>query len=87
MKKLKGTFSNAASAKRAADAELAKIQRQKATFSFTTASGIPAISTESPVKLLGFKKQVDGLKWIVAKAVHSYSTSGLTTALELEASV
>lgn len=87
VKQLKGTFANEASAKRAADAELAKIQRQKATFSFTTAYGIPAISTESPVKLKGFKRQVDALSWIVAKATHSYSTSGLTTALELEAGV
>lgn len=82
---LKGTFADEASAKRAADAEMAKVKRQMATFSITTAFGIPAISTESPVKLLGFKNQVDGLKWIVAKALHSYSTSGLTTALELEA--
>lgn len=87
VKQLKGTFANEASAKRAADAEMAKIQRQKATFSFTTAYGIPAISTESPVKLKGFKRQVDALSWIVAKATHSYSTTGLTTALELEASI
>lgn len=84
---LKGTFADEASAKRAADAEMAKVKRQMATFSITTAFGIPAISTESPVKLLGFKKQVDGLRWIVAKATHSYSTGGLTTQLELEAGV
>lgn len=84
---LKGTFADEASAKRAADAEMAKVKRQMATFSITTAFGIPAISTESPVKLLGFKKQVDGLKWIMDKAVHSYSMGGLTTQLELEAGV
>lgn len=84
---LKGTFADADSAKRAADAEMAKIKRQMATFNITTAYGIPEISTESPVKLQSFKQQVDQLKWIVAKATHSYSTSGLTTALELEASV
>lgn len=84
---LKGTFADEASAKRAADAEMAKVNRQKATFSFTTAYGIPAISTESPVKLQGFKQQIDALRWIVAKATHSYSASGLTTELELEANV
>lgn len=84
---LKGTFADEASAKRAADAEMAKVKRQMATFSITTAFGIPSISTESPTKLQGFKKQVNQLKWIVAKATHSYSTSGLTTQLELEAGI
>jgi phage protein D len=39
------------------------------------------------MNLDGFKPQVDKLKWIVEKATHSYSTSGLTMQLELEASI
>jgi uncharacterized protein len=60
---------------------------QMAKFSITTAFGIPSISTETPINLDGFKPQVDMLKWIVEKATHSYSTSGLTMQLELEASL
>jgi phage protein D len=41
-----------------------------------------------PIKLQGFKTDVDNLKWIVEKATHSYAKSGrLTTQLDLEANV
>ena len=87
-KLLKGTYANAEEAQRAADAEQQRINRAKATFSITTAHGRPDISTESPVQLQGFKKEIDQLKWIVAKATHNYSSNGgLTTALELEANI
>lgn len=87
VKKLKGTFANKEEADRASKAKMDEIKRQMAKFNITTAFGIPSISTESPVKLDGFKPQVDKLKWIVEKATHSYSTSGLTMQLELEANV
>ena len=87
VRRLKGTYANEAEAKRAADAKMAEIKRQMAKFSITTAFGIPSISTETPINLDGFKPQVDKLKWIVEKATHSYSTSGLTMQLELEASI
>ncbi|WAU72964.1 MULTISPECIES: contractile injection system protein, VgrG/Pvc8 family [unclassified Acinetobacter] len=86
-KVLKGTFASKDEAQRAADAEMSKKQRQKAKFTFNTAYGIPEVSTETPVTLLGFKKQIDQLKWIVSKATHDYSSSGFKTDLELEASV
>lgn len=83
-KHLKGTHPDRASAQRAADAEHQRIKRRRATFSITTAHGRPDIGTESPVRLQGFKPQIDRLQWIVAKATHSLSRSGLTTQLELE---
>lgn len=87
-KVIKGTFASKAEAQRAADAKMAEIKRQMAKFSITTAYGIPEISTESPVKLSGFKAEVDKLKWIVEKATHSYAKNGgLVTQLELEASL
>ncbi|ATU46901.1 hypothetical protein CS557_12635 [Acinetobacter junii] len=87
VKKLKGTFANKEEADRASKAKMDEIKRQMAKFSITTAFGIPSISTESPVKLDGFKPQVDRLKWIVEKATHTYSEGGLITQLELEASI
>lgn len=87
VKKLKGTFANKEEADRASKAKMDEIKRQMAKFSITTAFGIPSISTESPVKLDGFKPQVDRLKWIVEKATHTYSESGLITQLELEATI
>jgi len=88
VKHLKGTFANKEEAERASKAKMAEIKRQMAKFSITTAYGIPEMSTESPVKLQGFKEEVDKLKWIVEKATHSYTKSGgLTSQLELEAGI
>ena len=88
MKHLKGTFTNKAEAERVSAAKMAEIKRQMAKFSINLAYGLPEISTESPIKLQGFKAEVDNLKWIVEKATHSYAKSGgLTTQLELEASI
>lgn len=86
-KTLKTTYPDRGSAERAAAAELARIERAKATFSINTAYGRPDISSESPVQLQGFKPQIDRLNWIVAKAVHSYGSNGLTSAIDLEASL
>lgn len=88
VKHLKGTFANKEEAERASKAKMAEIKRQMAKFSITTAYGIPEMSTESPVKLQGFKAEVDKLKWIVEKATHSYAkNSGLTSQLELESNL
>ncbi|WP_445115009.1 contractile injection system protein, VgrG/Pvc8 family [Acinetobacter sp. WZC-1] len=88
VKRLKGTYASKAEADRAAAAKMAEIKRQMAKFSINMAFGIPAISTESPVRLEGFKNEIDQLNWIIAKATHSYQTSGgLTSQLDLEANI
>ena len=87
-KVIKGTFASKEEAQRATDAKMAEIKRQMAKFSINLALGMPEISTESLVKLEGFKAEVNKLKWIVEKATHTYSRSnGLVTQLELEANV
>ena len=87
-KALKGTFASKEEAQRAADAKMSEIERKKATFSISLAYGVPSISTESPVKLQGFKAQIDQMKWIVEKATHNYDRSaGLATQLDLEANL
>jgi len=87
-KRLKGTYASEAQAEAAANAEKARLNRNMATFTITKAIGIPQISTESPVGLQGFKPQVDKLSWIVSKATHRLDPkSGITTELELEASL
>lgn len=88
VKHLKGTFANKAEAERASAAKMDEIKRQMAKFSINLAYGLPEISTESPIKLQGFKAEIDNLKWIVEKATHSYAKSGgLTTQLDLEANI
>lgn len=87
VKKLKQNFASKAEAEQAVQSKMSEKNRKMAKFSITTAFGIPDISTEQAVQLQGFKPQIDGLRWIVAKATHQYSTSGLITQLELEANV
>lgn len=88
IKRIKGTFANQAEAERAAHAKMAEIKRQMAKFSINLALGMPEISTESPVKLDGFKNEIDQLNWIVEKATHSFAKNGgLTSQLELESNL
>lgn len=87
-KVIKGTFASEEEAQRAADAKMAEIKRQMAKFSIHLAFGMPEISSESPIKLKGFKNEIDQLHWIVEQALHSYSKSnGLMTQLDLEAHI
>lgn len=83
-KKLKGAYKSKKAAKSAADSESKRIKEQQAKFSIATAYAYPAVTTESPITLQGFKAEIDALKWTVDKATHSYSKSGgLTTQLDL----
>lgn len=87
-KKLKGTFKDKQTATAAATAEKKRTQGEQAKFSINCAFGYPAITTESPIQLQGFKPEIDGLKWTVDKATHSYSKNqGLTTQLDLTAPI
>lgn len=87
-KKLKGTYKSKEAATAAASAEKKRIKDQQAKFSISTAHAYPAITTESPIKLINYKAEIDALAWTVDKATHSYSkSSGLTTQLELLASI
>ena len=87
-KKLKGTYKSKDAAHAAAQAESKRIKEQQAKFSIATAYAYPAVTTESPITLQGFKAEIDVLKWTVDKATHTYGkSSGLTTQLELLASL
>lgn len=88
VKKLKGTYKSKNAAIAAAQAESKRIKDRQAKFSISTAYAYPAVTTESPVTLQGFKAEIDALKWTVDKAVHDYSKNGgLTTQLDLLASL
>ena len=87
-KRLKGVFKDKAAADAAANAEMKRITENQAKFSLTTAYAYPALTIESPIKLQGFKSEIDVLHWTVDKATHSYSkSSGLSTQLDLVASL
>jgi uncharacterized protein len=85
VKILRGDYPTEADAKRAAEAELARVKRGAATFTLDLAIGRPDIFPEMPVKLVGWPEAITGYEWIVAKATHKLDGSGgYLTSLELE---
>lgn len=87
VKVLRHTYANKYNAARAADSAWSKIQRGVASFSITLAVGQAAVTPEFPVKVSGFKKEIDVADWTIKQVTHSLSDAGFTTALELEVKV
>ncbi|WP_269792420.1 phage late control D family protein [Stenotrophomonas sp. Iso1] len=84
-KKLQATYATEQEARQHADAEFKRLERGTATMNYTLALGRADISPEQTLTLSGFKNEIDGTGWLVAKATHSIDpNSGFTTALELE---
>ncbi|UQY43267.1 phage late control D family protein [Mixta hanseatica] len=85
---LSRTYANRSNAERAAKMQWERLQRGVATFSIQLARGRADLYTEMPVKVSGFKKQVDGSSWIITTLTHSLgSDGGFTTSLELEVKI
>jgi phage protein D len=83
-KRLRTTYTSEVDARTAAVAEWQRIQRGLATFELSLALGNPALIPQSPVKVSGFKTDIDNMDWLVAKVTHSISDAGFTTRIELE---
>lgn len=85
VKILRGDYPTEADAKRAAEAELARVKRGAATFSLDLAIGRPDIYPEMPVKLVGWPEAITAYEWIVSKATHKLDgNGGYLTSLDLE---
>lgn len=83
-KELRHTYANRLNALRAARAELQRIQRGLATFQLTLAEGRADLFPEVPVRVEGFKPEIDADTWIITRATHRVDGSGFTTVLDLE---
>ncbi|WP_199098975.1 contractile injection system protein, VgrG/Pvc8 family [Dyella sp. ASV21] len=85
VKVLRGDYPSEADAKRAAEAELARMKRGAATFEIELAVGRPDVFPEMPVVLVGWNQTITSQDWIIARARHRLtSEGGFTTTLELE---
>ena len=85
---LSRTYANRTNAERAAKMQWERLQRGVATFSIQLARGHAELYTEMPVKVNGFKQQIDSDEWIITTLTHSLSAdSGFTTSLELEVKI
>ena len=84
-KRLRESYADEATARQHAHAELERVKRGVAKFNYTLAIGSADLFPEQPITASGFKPDIDGQRWLIAKTTHSVSgSSGFTTALELE---
>lgn len=81
---LRTTYASKHNAQRAAKSNWERLQRGAAKFSIQLAKGRADLYPEVPIKVSGFKKQIDEADWTLVTVTHSVSDSGFTTALELE---
>lgn len=81
------TYANKGNAERAAKSTWERIQRGAASFSIQLATGREELFPELPVKVSGFKQQIDDADWIITTVTNTINDSGFTTALELEVKI
>ncbi|HHG9959386.1 TPA: phage late control D family protein [Yersinia enterocolitica] len=84
---LRTTYASKHNAQRAAKSNWERLQRGAAKFSIQLAKGRADLYPEVPVKVTGFKKQIDEADWTLVTVTHSMSDTGFTTALELEVKI
>ncbi|MES2905029.1 MAG: contractile injection system protein, VgrG/Pvc8 family [Pseudomonadota bacterium] len=83
-RRLRRTYSNEVDARAAAEAAARRDARQAADFNLTLAYGDPTIFPERPVRLSGFKSEVDAAPWQVAEVTHSMGPQGYKTDIKLD---
>jgi uncharacterized protein len=83
-KVLKQMFASEAEAKRAAEAEWARIQRAPRKLRLQLALGRPDMGADDPVIAKGFHPEIDALDWVVDSVTHSLGRDGLTTDIDCE---
>lgn len=87
-KRLKRVYANHADAQAASDAHHRRQQRSTHSFEYTLALGDAALIPERPVVLNGWDSEIDGLRWSIKEANHSFSENeGLTTRITLDGQV
>nr|WP_244149797.1 phage late control D family protein [Xenorhabdus thuongxuanensis] len=84
---LKHTYAYKSTAERAAKTEWERIQRGVASFSIQLAKGRPELFPEMPVRVQGFKPEIDRADWTLVTVTHTLNDSGLTSSLELEVKI
>ncbi|MGK8939212.1 phage late control D family protein [Stutzerimonas stutzeri] len=84
LKELRHSYTDQASALRAARAEWGRLQRGTATLSYTLAKGRPELTPDQTYSLLGIKAEISAIVWLGGNLHHSFTPDSYTTSLELE---
>ncbi|WP_081007677.1 contractile injection system protein, VgrG/Pvc8 family [Comamonas testosteroni] len=84
LKTMKETFGSEDDALAAAKSELQRINRGMATFDLNLAIGVPELMPQTPVRVTGFKPEIDGQGWLVKEVTHTLGDGGLTSKVQME---
>lgn len=84
LKSLRHVYPDKASAEAAIAAEWKKIQRGKASLTYTLALGRADLLPESTFQLNGIKPAIDSIIWLGTKITHHLSDGGYTVIIEAE---
>ena len=83
-KTLRGTYASEAEAHAAAAAELRRRSRGKRTLSLSLAIGHPDLIAGQPLRVSGFRPEIDTVDWLIDSLTHTLDERGLTTDLQAE---
>lgn len=84
VKRLPRVYGSEGAARRAAEGESRRIKRAGYDFDWELALGRPDLFPDRPVRVSGFKPEIDAKAWLVAEATHTLDANGLSTKLKLE---
>lgn len=83
--KMRKIYNSEAEAQTAAERQLERLKRNRASVAVNLARGNARLSSESPLKLVGFKSEVDSEQWIVSTITHKMdSSTGFVSQLQAE---
>jgi len=77
-------FSTQEDAKDKAEAEWKRIQRGSATFSSSLSKGVASLIPETPILLVGWKKEITSWDWVVTQLTHTLNEGGFISKFDLE---
>lgn len=83
-KTLRGTYASEAEAHAAAAAELRRRSRGKRTLSLSLTMGRPDLIAGQPLRVSGFRPEIDTVDWLIDSLSHTLDERGLTTDLQAE---
>lgn len=84
MKTLRQPYPTPEEAMDAASAEWDRIKRSGSSMSVTLAEGVADLMPKMPVRLRGWKKQIDAQDWRTGNITHQVTEGGFTSSAELE---
>lgn len=87
LKTLRHTHRTRADAQAAADAEWHALQLSGTTLQLQLAQGNATLLPDTPVKVSGYKQEIDTPGWIISRVVHEVGSQGFVTRVELEVAI